>query len=109
MYILEEQQELDDTVGPYGKSLLWLVSNAFEDRRGTPLLGMKHYIDAAPNLRKSALAEVIESAGKRAKGAQCMSETHGGFDNDPATMNAVLSRILGKKPNPLFEARDLDY
>jgi hypothetical protein len=24
-------------------------------------------------------------------------------------MNAVLSRILGKKPNPLFEARDLDY
>jgi hypothetical protein len=109
MYILDAQQELDDTVGPYGKSLLWLVSNAFEDKRGTPLLGMKHYMNAEPNLRKSALVEVIESVGKRATGAQCMSETHGGFDNDPAAMNAVLSRILGKKPNPLFEARDLDY
>jgi hypothetical protein len=109
MYILDAQQELDDTVGPYGKSLLWLVSNAFEDKRGTPLLGMKHYINAETNLRKSALVEVIESVGKRATGAQCMSETHGGFDNDPAAMNAVLSRILGKKPNPLFEARDLDY
>ncbi len=106
---MNAQQELDDTVGPYGKSLLWLVSNAFEDKRGTPLLGMKHYLNAEPDLGKSAFGEVIESAGKRGKGGQCMSETHGGFDNDPATMNAVLSRILGKKPNPLFEARDLDY
>ncbi|MBI2319589.1 MAG: hypothetical protein HYU75_21975, partial [Betaproteobacteria bacterium] len=41
LYHLNEQQELDDTVGPYGRSLLWLVSNAFEGRRGTPLLGMR--------------------------------------------------------------------
>ena len=109
MYILNEQQELDDTVGPYGKSLLWLVSNALEDKRGTPLLGMKQYIKSEPNLRKSAFDEVIESVGKGATDAQCMSETHGGFDNDSATMNAVLSRILGKKPKPLFESRDLDY
>ena len=33
--------ERDDTVGPYGKSLLFLVSNAFERRRETPLLGME--------------------------------------------------------------------
>ena len=109
MYILNEQQELDDTVGPYGKSLLWLVSNALEDKRGVPLLGMHEYLKSKPDLRKAAFDEVIESVGKSATGAQCMSETHGGFDNDPATMNAVLSRILGKKPNPLFEARDLDY
>ena len=109
MYILNEQQELDDTVGPYGRSLLWLVSNAFEDKRGTPLLGMKQYLKSEPNLRKSAFDEVIESTGKGAKAALCTSETHGGFDNDPATMNAVLYRILGKRPNPLFEKRDLDY
>ena len=109
MYILNEQQELDDTVGPYGKSLLWLVSNALEDKRGVPLLGMKQYLKSEPSLRKSAFDEVIESVGKGATGAPCTSETHGGFDNDPATMNAVLSRILGKKPNPLFETRDLDY
>lgn len=109
MYILNEQQELDDTVGPYGKSLLWLVSNAFEDKRGTPLLGMKQFIRSEPNLKKSAFDEIIESAGKGATSAECMSETHGGFDNDAATMNAVLSRILGKKPKPPFESRDLDY
>jgi hypothetical protein len=109
MYILTEQQELDDTVGPYGKSLLWLVSNAFENKRGTPLLGMKHYLSAEPGLRQSTFVEVVESAGKGGGGAQCASETHGGFDNDAATMNSVLFRILGKKPSPAFDARDLDY
>ncbi|MCX7004765.1 MAG: C1 family peptidase [bacterium] len=109
MYILSRQQELDDTVSVYGKSLLWLVSNAFEDKRETPLLGMEHYIMQNAGLRKSAFDNIIVSGGKAAKYSQCMSETHGGFDNDPATMNAVLSRILGKKPNPHFEPRDLDY
>jgi hypothetical protein len=109
LYHLNEQQELDDSVGPYGKSLLWLVSTAFEDRRGTPLLGIKHYLKAEPALQQAAFAEIIESTGKTGTGAQCMAEAHGGFDNDPASMNAVLTRILGKKPAVLFEARDLGY
>jgi hypothetical protein len=109
MYLLSKQQELDDTVGPYGRSLLWLVSNAFEDMRGTPLLGMQECFSARPDLQKAAFDEVIESAGKGATNAKCQSETHGGFDNDPATMNAVLARILRKKPTVLFNARDLDY
>ena len=109
MYILSEEQEAEDTVGPYGHSLLWLVSNAFEDERGTPILGMKHYLKGRAGLRQSAFAEIIESAGKKATGAECTSETHGGFDNDVATMNAVLTRILGKRPRPLFGPRDLDY
>jgi hypothetical protein len=109
MYILTESQEEEDTVGPYGRSLLWLVSNAFEDERGTPILGMKHYLKGRAGLRQSAFAEVIESAGKKATGAECGSETHGGFDNDAPTMNAVLARILGKRPRPGFDARDLDY
>jgi hypothetical protein len=110
MYILNEQQELDDTVGPYGKSLLWLVSNAFEDERGTPLLGMKYYINSKPDLLTSAFDEVIESVGKGVTAdAKCTSETHGGFDNDLATMNEMLSRILGKNPDHLFDQRDLDY
>ena len=37
-YILSDEAERDDTVGPYGKSLLYLVSNAFEKSRGQPLL-----------------------------------------------------------------------
>lgn len=109
MYMLNEQQELDDTVGPYGRSLLWLVSNAFEDKRGTPLLGMEAYFKDKKGLGEAAFNEVIISGGKDGGTSECQSETHGGFDNDPATMNAVLTRILGKAPKVLFNERDLDY
>jgi len=108
MYLLTEQQELDDEVGPYGRSLLWLVSNAFEDQRGTPLLGMKSCFKHEPALRRQ-FEEVIESAPRNTAGATCTSQTHGGFDNDAPAMNAVLTRILGKQPQFPFEARDLDY
>lgn len=37
---LTDQNERDDTVGPYGKSLLYLVSRAFEDPRKMPLMGL---------------------------------------------------------------------
>lgn len=110
MYILTEQQELDDTVGPYGKSLLWLVSNSFEDKRKTPLLGMMKYIEEHGNFIKPAFNEVIKSVGKGgAADAPCKSETHGGFDNDAATINSVLWRILGGAPKLKFQQKDLDY
>jgi hypothetical protein len=105
LYHLSEQQELDDSVGPYGRSLLWLVSNAFEDARGTPLLGMKRYLKRRPALAGAAFERIVESG----EGPQCASETHGGFDNDAATMNSVLARILGAKPAAPFEPRDLQY
>ena len=108
MYVLTEDQEERDTVGPYGKSLLWLVSNAFEDKRETPILGMSAFLKKDAKA-KAAFAEIIESAGRGAKGAECTSETHGGFDNDVATMNATLTRILGKKPKVPFDERTLDY
>lgn len=109
MYLLSEQQELDDTVGPYGRSLLWLVSNAFEDKRGTPLLGMQKYVKDKKSLKSAAFNEVIISGGTNGQNEECHSETHGGFDNDPRTMNAVLTRILGKQPTVPFTDRDLDY
>lgn len=109
LYLLSEQQELDDEVGPYGRSLLWLVSNAFEDRRGTPLLGMRHYLKKETALKHAAFLDVIESGSGGKPGAESMSETHGGFDNDPASMNSVLHRILGARPKFPFEKRDLDY
>jgi hypothetical protein len=39
--ILSNKNERDDTVGPYGKSLLYLVSRALESRHKTPILGME--------------------------------------------------------------------
>ena len=47
MFILSDVGERDDNVGPggaYGKSLLYLVSNAFEGRRDVPLLGMERFV-----------------------------------------------------------------
>ncbi|HYD78537.1 MAG TPA: alpha/beta hydrolase [Paucimonas sp.] len=40
LHVLSEARELDDTVGPYCKSLLYLVSRALERRHKTPLLGL---------------------------------------------------------------------
>lgn len=39
--LLSDDNERDDAVGIYGKSLLYLVSRAFEDPRKTPLLGLQ--------------------------------------------------------------------
>ena len=38
--LLSARRETADSVGPYGKSLLWLVSRAFEDPRKSPLMGL---------------------------------------------------------------------
>jgi hypothetical protein len=37
------------------------------------------------------------------------SETHGGFDNDPLTMNHILRRVVGKKPKLEFTRETLKY
>jgi len=107
LYVLNKQLELDDTVGPYGKSLLWLVSNAFEDKRSTPLLGMTEFLNSERSLVRSL--EIVESSGESTKRAEASSRTHGGFDNDPLSINSALTRILGHLPQPAFEKRDLDY
>lgn len=115
VYVLDAAREVDDTVGPYGKSLLWLVSNAFEDRRGTPLLGMLNALDGEAGLKSQlsqpigGLPGLVVAGGARAQGAESDSTTHGGFDNDAATMNSVLRRILGAPPIRPFDKRDLAF
>jgi hypothetical protein len=115
LYILSKVGELDDDVGPYGKSLLYLVSNAFEGSREVPLLGMQKFLEEDPKLLtllNSAVdglpGIVISGAGDK-PGSISKSETHGGFDNDPNTMNSVLVRILGELPKIPFTARDLQF
>jgi len=44
--LLDDERERGDTVGPYRKSLLYLVSRALEDSHKTPLLGMQVAFDA---------------------------------------------------------------
>ncbi len=56
---LTDQNERDDTVGPYGKSLLYLVSRAFEDPRKMPLMGFAKCWDP----KTSDLKELKEQFG----------------------------------------------
>lgn len=117
MYILNAEQERskDPTMGPYGKSLLWLVSNAFEEKRGTPILGMQRHLDADVQLHKrlslpmGPLPGLVVSECRGQFGCETVSASHGGFDNDPLTMNSALYRILGTAPKHAFTARDLQF
>jgi hypothetical protein len=106
IYNLRDHLEQDDTVTPlYHKSLLYLVSNAFEEEREKPLLGMQKFSSGVD--RVGALPHVHYSNG--ATGNISRSVTHGGFDNAPYTMNHILKRVLGESPARPFTAADLAY
>ena len=123
LYLLSDEAELDDTVGGkmvYGKSLLYLVSNACEKKRGTPILGMQACLkaDKAMQAAYQGMAAdglphlIIAGARREADGketASSQSSSHGGFDNDVATMTSVLHRILGGAPTRPFSRHDLNY
>jgi hypothetical protein len=115
LYILSKVGELDDDVGPYGKSLLYLVSNALEGEREVPILGMQKFLEEEPDLfnllnRKiNGLPGIVVSGQSDQPGASSKSDTHGGFDNDPNTLNSVLIRILGNLPKRPFTERDLQF
>jgi hypothetical protein len=111
-YVLRNEEELDDTVGPYDKSLLYLVSNAFEGQRGKPILGMKTFLEKDVRIRNLLGATLVTSNPSIKKAAYpfSSSRTHGGFDNDPPTMNSMIWHIKGgKNPKPQFELRHLQY
>ncbi len=98
---LTDQMELQDTcINIYGHSLLYLVSNAFEHLRGTPILGMEKYFSKMGHLLKDrpVSAESWDVIASPASSADVTrrsnSTTHGGFDNDPYTREAVIERIV---------------
>ncbi len=107
IYSLSKELELDDNVAlVYRKSLLYYVSLACEEELGEEIVGMVEYNDPLPqdkNLR------IIISKGEDGQEKRSNSESHGGFDNDPVTMNDILKTILGKKPKREFKEDDLDF
>src|SRR5262249_17275153 len=118
LYILSDTGERDDDVGPYGKSLLYLVSNAFEKRRETPLLGMEEFVvgkGADPEMAKvrarkvDGLPSLVIAGKNQGPGSESQSDTHGGFDNDRRTLNSVMFRMLGGPPPHEFQDRDLQF
>jgi hypothetical protein len=101
LYNLTDEVELSDTVSAtfpllpsYSHSLLYLVSRAYEDVPQTPLAGMQRYVKDLPS---GAKVQITYSGA----GGVSESKSHGGFDNDVATLSTIMSRILGKKvPHP---------
>jgi hypothetical protein len=108
IYNLSDKLELDDhVIKVYCKSLLYLVSRSFEeDPRPAAILGIDAHCKA---LGSVARLSVHVSHGRVAGSKRSNSESHGGFDNDPLTMNTVLQRVLGKKPAVPFTSDSLKY
>lgn len=104
LYNLDEKAEQDDNVAKvYRKSLLYLVSNAFEDERKLPLLGMQKFTGAVAKDKGLTLFNTGDHS------SITQSDSHGGFDNDVLTMNHILGTILGQAPADPFRKEELDY
>ena len=121
--VLSDDRERDDYVGSeslYGKSVLYLVSRALEDRHKTPLLGLKRawpdqieaaysadFFNPASRADANAWAEICGKLNIDAEihdqqqvdtGAGKVRLSHGSFDNDIDSSMAMLTRILGRRP-----------
>lgn len=109
LYNLNRRLEKDDDVGKvYNKSLLYLVSRAFEEELPEKILGMAKYSETVERRKLSRLN--IHYSDGNVPGARISASTsHGGFDNDALTMNHILRRILDKKPVVEFTAESLKY
>ena len=107
IYNLAADLELCDTVTPfYNKSLLYLVSNSFEEETETPILGMQKF---SQHVEVSSKITIEVSQGVQTAGTTTASKTHGGFDNDRFTMNSILSTILNGKLRHPFTDDNLRY
>lgn len=118
--ILSDENERDDSVAIYRKSLLYMVSNALEGDLRTPILGLENVLDedykgwdgssstgeALGNWRQAVklsgmLKEHRLNIIKANKTLVCrgpetrVNASHGGFDNDITIIEKTLTRITG--------------
>lgn len=104
MYTMNDDLEkIDPSTHPYGKSLLYLVSGAFEAERNEPILGLERSLKRDVDLirffglagpRKEADVLFSKTPAGTALRNRSESTTHGGFDNDVATMTSLVRRVL---------------
>lgn len=114
MFTMRRDLERADSCAVYRKSLLYLVSKAFEERVPTPILGLEEDIRRDAELMSlfglgsgSAPGEIIWSESETSEGTHAtQSHTHGGFDNDVPTMNSLLRRVLGRPTGDIISFPD---
>ena len=106
---LRDATERDDhCVHIYNKSLLYLVSNAFEEEpripllrpEGEPLLGMAKFVEKHGPLKElvdGGRVTWVQAPNDEEVGSPIAStaKQHGGFDDDIATVRALLARVVG--------------
>tara|TARA_R110002111_G_scaffold107056_1_gene165433 strand:- start:311 stop:2329 length:2019 start_codon:yes stop_codon:yes gene_type:complete len=109
IFTLTDKTEQDDhCANIYHKSLLYLVSNAFEEkarvpllRDGEPILGMEKFIAQDPDLQKLLKRKTVDwvrapNTNDAGSISHSTARSHGGFDDDKATLVATFARILNK-------------
>lgn len=107
--LTDDAERSDNCAKIYNKSLLYLVSDAFEDvarvpfvSDGTPIAGMAKFLDKRSAIRRlidQGKMSWIRSPNDAAVGSSDASRArgHGDFDDDRATLEATLARILGRQ------------
>jgi hypothetical protein len=112
IFTLDDKTENDDDCASiYHKSLLYLVSNAFEETvripllhpDGEPILGMQKFINADATLKRlfgpSGAGDWVVAPNTETSGtiAASTAKRHGDFDDDKATVLSTLARVLDRK------------
>jgi hypothetical protein len=101
VYTMRRDLERDDHCGHiYRKSLLYLVSASAEPESDAAILGLEDSLREDPDTSK--FFGLGSSAGQKAsiefsKSDVTRATSHGGFDDDEATMNSVLRKVLGEE------------
>jgi len=102
LYALRRDYELGDHVGPYGKSLLHLVSRACEPDGPADLLGLQDSVErdvrlvrffglaGHPGVADALFAPTPPDAPPRHR---TEATSHAGFDDDRATSDTIVCRI----------------
>jgi hypothetical protein len=117
LYTMDEEAEKDDDlvepigIPVYGKSLLYLVSGAFEPEENAGILGLEERVE-----NDATIASLFQPTGphrlefSHAKGKPHNPATkarkHGCFDNDDATMQSIFETITGSPAGADFPASD---
>jgi hypothetical protein len=126
IHLLSDDNEICDTVGPYRKSLLYLVSRALESCHKMPILGLEQVFDGKFNRKwhdteqaslkswqkfwsssGSAINVVTDKQVRTGSLGRLIQATHGSFDNDATTIETTLRRITGAAPR--FPVEWIDY
>jgi pimeloyl-ACP methyl ester carboxylesterase len=106
LFTLTDKAERDDTCANiYHKSLLYLVSNAFEtslqtapflhERSGEPIFGMAKFLSMLPAAQRNWDWVQAPNANATTSLTASTAKSHGAFDDDAATLASTLGRIAG--------------